>query len=325
MRTVLRVPRATVPSAIIGIPRTAVAPRAGLLGRFGGRAVSGTTCAEFLQWALPQLGLSWDGFRRVHRQVCRRIAARVTALHLADCLAYRQYLETHPAEWTMLDSFCRIPISRLVRERVVFERLASDVLPTLAEAAAARGAGELRCWSAGCASGEEPYSLAILWQLVLACRFPALSLRVTATDVDEQLLERARAAIYRRSSLREVPDEWIAAAFTPCDGLYALQPQFRAAVQFHQQDVRRVLPVGLFDLVLCRYVAFTYFDESLQRRTLERLLTVLRPGGALVIGLKECLPSGVEGVEPWMPDLRIFRRVGAEHGCDGERAQEPAG
>ncbi len=287
--------------------------------------MSGTTCGEFLQWALPQLRLSWGGFRRVHRQVCRRIAARVAGLHLADCLAYRQYLETHPAEWTVLDSFCRIPISRLVRERLVFERLASDVLPTLAEAAAARGAAELRCWSAGCASGEEPYSLAILWQLVLAPRFPALSLRVTATDVDEQLLERARAAIYRRSSLREVLDEWIAAAFTLCDGLYALRPEFRAAVQFHQQDVRRLLPVGLFDLVLCRYVAFTYFDESLQRRTLERLLTVLRPGGALVIGLKERLPSGVEGIEPWVPDLRIFRRVGAEHGCDCERAQEPAG
>jgi len=280
--------------------------------------VSETTCGEFLQWALPQLGLSWGGFRRVHRQVCRRIAARVATLHLADCLAYRQYLETHPAEWTMLDSFCRIPISRLVRERVVFERLASDVLPTLAESAAARGAAEFRCWSAGCASGEEPYSLAILWKLILAPRFPGLSLRVTATDVDEQLLERARVATYRRSSLREVPDEWIATAFTRCGEMYALRPEFRAAVQFRQQDVRQELPTGPFDLVLCRYLAFTYFDELLQRRTLERLLTALQPGGALVIGLKERLPSGVAGIHPWVPDLRIFRRAGVGHGSDCE-------
>jgi len=284
--------------------------------------VSGTTCCEFLQWALPQLGLSWRGFQRVHRQVCRRIAARLAALHLADCLMYRQYLETHPAEWTMLDGFCRIPISRLVRERAVFERLASEVLPTLAEAATARGAENFLCWSAGCASGEEPYSLAILWMLVLAPRYPGLSLRVTATDIDEKLLERAGAAVYRRSSLREVPDQWIAAAFTRCDDRYTLRPEYRAPVQFRQEDVRQVLPSGPFDLVLCRYLAFTYFDEPLQRRTLERLLTALRPGGALVIGLKERLPGGVEGIEPWVPDLRIFRRVGAGHGSDPERARD---
>ena len=237
---------------------------------------------------------------------------------------YRQYLETHPAEWTVLDTFCRIPISRLARERLVFERLASEVLPTLAGAATARGADNLLCWSAGCASGEEPYSLAILWMLVLAPRYPELSLRVTATDIDEQLLERARAAVYRRSSLREVPDEWIAAAFTRSGDLYTVRPEFRAAVHFQLEDVRQVLPPGLFDLVLCRYVAFTYFDEALQRRTLERLLTALRPGGALVIGLKERLPGGVDGIEPWVPELRIFRRVGEGHGSDRERAHDSA-
>jgi chemotaxis protein methyltransferase CheR len=65
----------------------------------------------------------------------------------------------------------------------------------------------------------------------------------------------------------------------------------------------------MFDLVLCRYVAFTYFDDALRRRTLQRLLTKLRPGGAFVIGLKEQLPEGVPGLEPWVPALRIFRRV----------------
>ncbi len=302
-------------------------PPAGSAGRAGVGGpprAGGATCREFLEWALPGLGLSWRGFRRVHRQVCRRIARRLADLHLPDCPAYRQYLEAHPAEWTLLDEFCRIPISRLVRERAVFERLASDVLPALAEAATARGDDSLRCWSAGCASGEEPYSLAILWLLVLASRYPGLSLSVTATDVDEQLLERARAAVYRRSSLREVPDEWIAAAFTRSGDRYTLRPEYRTPVRFHQEDLRRALPPGPFDLILCRYVAFTYFDEALQRRTLDRLLTALRPGGALVIGLKERLPAGIEGIEPWAPDLLIFRRVGAGHGSDTERAGDAA-
>lgn len=277
------------------------------------------TCAEFLQWALPQCDLSYAGFRRVQRQVCRRIAARLQALRLPDCAAYRDYLAAHPDEWATLDTFCRISISRFARERAVFERLGSDVLPSLAADALARGAAELRCWSAGCASGEEPYTLTMLWRLLLAGRYPGLTLWVIATDIDERLLERARAGAYRRSSLREVPDEWTAAAFARRGELYVVDPAFRAGVEFRRQDLREILPPGPFDLILCRYLAFTYFDGALQRRTLGRLLTVLRPGGALVIGLKEHLPGGVEGVEPWLPELGIFRRRGGDDGADPER------
>jgi chemotaxis protein methyltransferase CheR len=212
----------------------------------------------------------------------------------------------------MLESFCRIPISRFFRERLVFDRLATDVLPALAAAATARNAGLLRCWSAGCASGEEPYSLAILWGLGLADRFAGVSLKVVATDIEEHLLERARAGRYRRSSLREIPEAWLATAFDRTGELYTVKPVFKHAVEFCLQDLRERLPAGPFDLILCRYLPFTYFEPPLQRRTLERLLTVLRPGGALVIGLKERLPEGAEGVEPWAGDLGIFRRVTSE-------------
>lgn len=287
------------------LPET-LAPRQGALGD----TAHAETCGEFLQWALPRLGLSTAGFRRVRRQVCHRLADRLKALRLPHCGAYRAYLEAHPSEWALLDTFCRIPISRFLRERAVFDRLSMDIIPTLALGAVERGAGALGCWSAGCASGEEPYSLAILWALTMAQRFPALSLRVVATDVDEGLLERARAGTYRRSSLREVPEAWLRAGFDRLGQLYTVKPSFRLPVGFQLQDIREALPAGPFDLILCRYLAFTYFDQALQRRTLERMLTVLRPGGALVIGLKERLPDGVDGIEPWVPGLRIYRRVG---------------
>jgi chemotaxis protein methyltransferase CheR len=154
----------------------------------------------------------------------------------------------------------------------------------------------------------------MIWEVMLARRYPALSLRVVATDVDGELLARARAGRYRRSSLREVPDEWRDAAFTRCGELYVVSPTLRSAVEFHQQDIREALPGGLFDLVLCRYLAFTYFDAMLQRRMLGRLLAQLRPGGALVIGHKEQLPAGVPGIEAWVPDLCIFRRTGGNSG-----------
>ncbi len=244
----------------------------------------------------------------MRRQVCRRIGRRVQDLKLPDLHAYRSHLEAHPEEWTILDSFCWIPISRLLRDRIVFDRLGAEVLPELAAAAKARGAPELRCWSAGCASGEEPYSLKILWKLELASRFPDLSLRVVATDIDERLLDRARAARYRASSLREVPRAWLAEAFTRSDDLFEIRPEFREGIEFRREDIRERTPQGPFDLILCRNLAFTYFDVSLRQEMLERILRELTPGGALVIGLRERLPEGATGIADWDPRLKIYRR-----------------
>jgi chemotaxis protein methyltransferase CheR len=268
-----------------------------------------SSCVEFLQWALPRLALAWPGFRRVRRQVCRRIGRRTQDLKLPDLFAYRAYLEAHREEWALLDSLCRIPISRLLRDRIVFDRLGTQVLPEIAAAATVRGQRELRLWSAGCACGEEPYSLKILWTLELASRFPDLSLAVVATDIDERLLERARAARYRASSLRELPGVWVEKAFARSDGLFELRPEFRAGVEFLRQDVREEAPQGPFDLILCRNLVFTYFSESLRRMTLERIRRELGPGGALVIGLRERLPEGAAGLAGWDSRLKIYRKV----------------
>ncbi|MHC4932157.1 MAG: CheR family methyltransferase, partial [Planctomycetota bacterium] len=173
-------------------------------------------CVRFLQWALPQLRFRWRGFRKVRGQVWKRIRLRLRELDLVDADAYRGHLHAYPDEWRHLEALCRVTISRFYRDRRVFERLGSAVLPGLA-------ARELRCWSAGCASGEEPYSVAILWRIGLASKAP---LRLLATDSDPHLLERATAAVYRRSSLRELPEAWIARAFTEDHGRFQLREEF---------------------------------------------------------------------------------------------------
>ncbi|MEE8226367.1 MAG: CheR family methyltransferase, partial [Kiloniellales bacterium] len=124
-------------------------------------------CVRFLQWCLPPLGLRWAGYRRVRRTVCKRIERRRRELGLADAAAYRACLIADPGEWTRLDALCRISISRFYRDRAVFDHLVCDVLPNLATKAGRRADTALRCWSAGCASGEEPYSLAIAWRYAL--------------------------------------------------------------------------------------------------------------------------------------------------------------
>jgi chemotaxis protein methyltransferase CheR len=120
--------------------------------------VSDADCVGFLQWALPQLGLRWPGFRRNKRQVCRRIEHRRGELGLADLASYRGYLADHPDEWTTLASLCRVTISRFARDYHVWAALVADVLPRLARDATT---ATVHAWSAGCGAGEEPYTLAI--------------------------------------------------------------------------------------------------------------------------------------------------------------------
>jgi chemotaxis protein methyltransferase CheR len=266
-------------------------------------------CTEFLQWALPRLEMRWVGFRRVRSQVCKRISRRIDELGLVGFAAYRRYLEEHDGEWRNLDRLCRITISRFYRDREIFDRLRSEVIPELARAADEAGRTELAAWSCGCASGEEPYTLAMAWQFEIGPRAPELRLRMIATDSDPAMLERARRAVYRVSSLRDLPDPWRRRGCTPDGDDVRVVDSIREAVRWRCQDVRRRHPEGPFDLVLCRNLVFTYYVADLQRRVLGDLLTVIRPGGVLVVGSHESLPDGSGQLEPW-GDLRsVFRRA----------------
>lgn len=263
-------------------------------------------CVAFLQWALPRLGLRWAGYRNLRGQVCKRLKRRLAELGLEELAGYRARLEAQPTEWKVLESLCIVTISRFFRDRMVWKLLQDEVLPELARAALEAGERELRCWSIGCASGEEPYTLSMLWTFSLAQRFPALRIRILATDRDETVLARARVARYERGSLRELPAPWLEEAFELRDGHYVLRDRFKTPVELRSQDVRRELPNEGFSLILCRNVVFTYFDEALQRGTLERILTRLTNGGALLIGPHErMLPD--TALSPWHPLLGIYR------------------
>jgi chemotaxis protein methyltransferase CheR len=246
-------------------------------------------CVDFLQWALPRLGLRWRGFRKVRRQVCRRVSRRIAELGLTEVDAYRAYLEGEEEEWDVLARLCRVTISRFWRDRVVFEALRDEVLPELDPTVCA--------WSAGCASGEEPYSL------VLAAAEAHVEIHVVATDVDPVLLERARRACYQESSLRDLPADLRARAFD--DG--CLRAEYREPVDFLRHDVRDGAPGGPFDVALCRNLVFTYFGDELQRKIGCHLAGSLRTGGALVVGAHEALPQGLSGLEPWPAARGVYR------------------
>lgn len=265
-----------------------------------------------LEWCAPRLGLRWRGLRNVRGQVCKRIARRIRELELTEVAAYQALLHDNPAEWAALERLCVVTLSRFYRDAVVWQALEREVLPELAAAAQAAAAqttdhAGLRCWSVGCASGEEPYTLAIVWGLALAQTYPALELRVLATDRHEPVLARAALARYQAGTLQELPLAWRERAFQRDDGELLLREPFRRTVELRAADAGSWLPAQTFQLILCRNVVFTYFDERRQQDVLRRLLTCLAPGGAFLIAPRERLPEN-EQLEPWLPAQGIFRK-----------------
>lgn len=268
-------------------------------------------CVQFLQWALPHLQMQWKGFRKVHAQVCKRIQRRIKQLDVDGFAGYRSYLEKQDDEWQTLDVLCRVTISRFYRDKLMFAYLEHEVLPELAQRVITRGDDCLRVWSVGTGSGEEPYTIAIIWKLVLQQRFPDLRLQIIATDIDPNMLERARTACYDYASVKNLPESWREQVFSRQDERYCLKHVYQDDVQFVEHDVREAFTGEVFkktfDLVLCRNLVFTYFDEPLQFQTLERLLPVITKGGALVLGIHEQIPKNVLAVEVWSERLHIFK------------------
>ncbi len=204
-------------------------------------------CIAFLQWALPRLQLRWPGYRKVRRQVCKRVDRRIRALGLDSVDAYRACLEAHPAEWAVLDDLTRITISRFFRERDAFTYLCEVALPELHQRVAQK---PIRIWSAGCAAGEEAYTLSI------AAHQQSIPLRIVATDSDEHQLVRAREARYSAGCLKELPARWRMSAFEQKGDEFVLRDELRADVELLRQDIRRDMPAGPFHLILCRYLTF---------------------------------------------------------------------
>lgn len=266
-------------------------------------------CVRFLQDVLPLLRMRWQGFRRVRKQVCKRIQRRINHLELVDADAYQQYLRSYADEWPILDHLCRVTVSRFNRDKVVLEHVRTDVLPCLAQMAIDTGDTAVRSWSAGCAMGEEAYSLVLIWDRTVGHDFPQLDIHVTGSDIDETLLQRAIRACYTYGSVKALPEAWLNLAFTQQHNEFCLDTRLRNKASFIKQDIRDKLDTGPFHIVFCRNMVFTYYENALQLEMLAHIRSNLVDGGALVIGGHETLPSGFNGFEQWSKQCAIFRKI----------------
>lgn len=261
----------------------------------------------FLQWALPKMRMRWVGFRKVRGQVCKRISRRMAELELPTQSAYRSFLGENEVEWRTLEKLCRVTISRFYRDRGTFDLIGNDLLPLMARNSSGN---ELRVWCVGCASGEEPYTLKILWELLVKQTAPKIELKITATDSDPKMLLRAKKACYPASSIRELPAGWPAKTFDRTGNEFCLRSDYREGIEFMEHDIRQSAPEGGFQIVLCRNLVFTYFDEELQRECLERITKKILSGGGLLIGCHESLPLPHEELNGFKNAKGIYVKSG---------------
>jgi chemotaxis protein methyltransferase CheR len=261
------------------------------------------TYKEFLKTTLPALGLRWRYFRR--KAFRRRIIARLQALGLSSLSAYRSSLLECPEEQRYLLDQLTVTISRFWRNRDLFAALERRWLPLLVHSLPP---GEpLRVWSVGCASGEEPYSLLILWHEAFAQS--GHELRLLASDAEERCLARAVQACYPASSFKEMPGYLQRQYVVSRDGMSCLPPAFAASVVWKHHNLACDPPVPDNHLILCRNLAYTYFTEGLQNETTRRFYEALNPGGLLVVGRKDRLPPAAADLFQ-LAEHPVYRRRG---------------
>jgi chemotaxis protein methyltransferase CheR len=162
--------------------------------------------------------------------------------------------------------------------------------------------------------------MTVLWRFLLEPQFPNIALRVLGTDADQGQLARARVGCYPGASLKEMPLPWRQEAFEERGGCLCLRQEFQMGVELQHQDIRRELPDGTFHLVLCRNLAFTYFEENLQREIAIAIHDRLVSGGVLVLGKQERLPWGAVGFVELAPHLRMYCKTFVPKMREGSRS-----
>jgi two-component system, chemotaxis family, CheB/CheR fusion protein len=236
--------------------------------------------------------------------VVRRIRRRVALRQLPGLEAYVERLRSDEQELAALGHDLLIGVTQFFRDPAVWEYLESQVIPQLAAESTSESA--LRAWVAGCATGEEAYSLAMLLLDAVAGKSPPIAVKVFATDVHSRALEHGSQGIYEAESLANVDERRRRQYFIArSDGRLQVVPQLRHAVVFARHDLLKDAPFTNLDLVSCRNLLI-YFRPAAQKHALSLLPYGLRIGGALVLGPSETLGEIEAEFETLHDPCRIY-------------------
>ncbi|GIG29696.1 CheR family methyltransferase [Cellulomonas marina] len=258
-----------------------------------------------LEHLREQRGFDFTGYKSA--SLARRIGRRMAAAGVGSYEDYQDRLSVDPGEFDALFDTVLINVTAFFRDADAWEHLRTEVLPRLL----ARRTGRLRVWSAACASGQEPYSLAVLLAEALGPEEFADRVKIYATDVDEVALATARNGLYDEREVAGVPEQTLARWFEPVGDRFQVRKELRRAVIFGRNDLIQDAPISHIDLLLCRN-ALMYFNAQTQAQIVRRLHFALEPHGVLFLGKAEMLLSHPDLFQPLELRRRFFRKVVGE-------------
>lgn len=247
---------------------------------------------------LQLFGLSPRGYRKVRKGVQKRLRRHMQRLGCRRMEDYLLSLDKDRESRLEFGRLITVSISRFFRDKALWETLEKRILPDVI----ANRRGIVHAWSAGCACGEEAYSLRIVWEELKGRTDFVPDLQILATDINPLYLDKAKTGRYPASSLREVSEEVRSRYFTTLDGgnQYSVSPSLRNDLRWEEHDLLCDPPECEFHLIFLRNNLLTYYENELREPAFRKILSRLARGGFLVIGSHE--------KPPFMLDLRTFGR-----------------
>jgi two-component system CheB/CheR fusion protein len=271
------------------------------------------TLAEFeslLTYLKQSRGFDFTAYKR--SSLMRRVLVRMQTIGVKGFATYLDMLQVDPEEFTRLFNVILINVTSFFRDAAPWDYIRDEIVPRLIGPA---GAGDpVRVWSAGCASGEEAYSVAMLLAEALGLEAFRERVKIYATDVDEEALNQARHAVYTGRVTEDVPPALLEKYFDRQDDRYTFNKDVRRSVIFGRHDLIQNAPISRVDLLICRN-CLMYFNTEAQARVLSRFHFALVPKGVLFLGKAETLLAQSATFDAVDVKRRIFMKA--------ERPPEP--
>jgi two-component system, chemotaxis family, CheB/CheR fusion protein len=256
---------------------------------------------HLLEYLRQSRGFDFSGYKRP--SLMRRVLIRMQSVSVDDFTQYVDYLEVHPEEFAALFNTILVNVTSFFRDPPAWECLTQSALSRLLKS---KGPGSpIRIWSAGCASGQEPYTIAIVFAEALGTKEFQRRVKIYATDADEEALAVARQASYTAKEVHSVPEELRDKYFDELNGRYVFKPDLRRSVIFGRHDLMQDAPMSRLDLLVCRNTLM-YFNSEAQGRILARFNYALVEHGLLFVGKAEMLLVHTGLFSPVELKYRIF-------------------
>ena len=258
---------------------------------------------QLLDFVRDNRGFDFTGYKRP--SLVRRVQKRMQDVRIEEFTEYQDFLEVHPDEFTELFNTILINVTGFFRDGPTWEYLAAEVIPRIVEGSQREF---IRVWSAGCASGEEAYTIAMLLSEAIAPATITERVKIYATDVDEEALAEARAGVYDEKAVEPIPQELRERYLESTDEGFAFRKDLRRALIFGRHDLVSDAPISRVDLIVCRNTLM-YFNAEVQTKIYRGFHFALNPGAILFLGKSEMLLTRTEMFLPIDLKQRVFERV----------------